>query len=151
MRWVLILGVVAAAGYAGVIVADGLRAEPFRALAHAAAAGTLGIDDVMLVIHGPKGLRTQIKEGVTGSGPADDKAWKALKARASTMVYLGESVLPRAKPAKGDAASWKAKVTDHNGLARALAKAVDGEDRTAINTELGKIARSCDGCHRVHN
>lgn len=150
MRVLLSLAALTAIGVLCVLGRDGLAPERSGGVVHAADTAELGIDEVMLVVHGPKGLRSQIQEGVTGSGPADDKAWKALQARAATIVYLGEAILAKAKPEKGDAASWKTKMGEYNGQARALASAVDGKDSAAIKSSLGKIAKSCEGCHKAH-
>ncbi len=130
-------------------VADSTSRSPPVAAAPAVAS-TLSVSDYMLVVHGPKGLHSQIKEAVTGSGPADDKAWKALKARATTIVYLADLVLARAKPEKGDAASWKSKVGEYQKVALALAKAAVAKGSEDIKTEVGKLSKMCEGCHKAH-
>lgn len=130
-------------------VADNASRAPPVAAAPAVAS-SLSVSDYMLVVHGPKGLYSQIKEAVTGSGPADDKAWKALKARATTVAYLADLVLARAKPEKGDAASWKSRVGEYQKVAVALVKATVAKDSEDIKTEVGKLAKMCEGCHKAH-
>ena len=98
----------------------------------------------------PARVKALIQEGVTGSGPADDKAWRVLNARAQTIVHLSEVVLAKAKPEKGDAASWKTKVGEYTAMARSLAKAVGNKDMSAAKTELGKLTKNCEGCHKAH-
>lgn len=113
-------------------------------------ARSLGISEYMLVVHGPKGLSSQLKESVGGSGPADDKAWKAVSARVATMAYLTDRVLAPAKPEKGDAASWKAKVGAYAQLLSALGKAAGARDTGGVKAELDKLGKSCDACHKAH-
>ncbi len=109
-----------------------------------------GLEDFMLVVHGPQGLKTQIKEALKGSGPADDKAWKTVRARAAVITFLTENILMKATPEKGDKTSWKTKVNDYYKLTKALNGAAGEMDLSRANTELKKLEKSCDACHKVH-
>ena len=137
------------AGFAALVSLErGGALREADALAPAAVAADL--DDFMLVVHGPKGLKTQIEESLKGSGPADEKAWKAVKARAAVIAYLTDTILSKAQPSKGDKAAWKTKVTEYGTMAKALAKATADKDSDAAKAELGKMGKSCEGCHKAH-
>ena len=134
--------------WTGVALLDrGVAGPEANALAAAAAAN---VEDFMLVIHGPKGLRTQIQEALAGSGPADAKAWRAVKARAAVIVFLTESILVKSQPEKGDKASWKEKVGEYTGLIRELAKATAAKDVDTSRKTVAKISKGCQSCHKAH-
>lgn len=150
MRWVLVLIALFAVLSTALFVADTASSSPPVVSALAGSPG-MTLSDYMLTVHGgPKGLHALIKEAVTGSGPADDMAWKAVKARAVTISYLAEQVLAKAKPEKGDAASWKAKVGEYQNALKAMTKAAEAKDAGAVNAGAGKVAKMCEACHKAH-
>jgi cytochrome c556 len=108
------------------------------------------VSDFMEVVHGTKGLLGQIRDSMSGGGPADEKAWKAVKARAAILLFLTDTILVKSQPSKGDKASWKEKVADYERLAKALARAADDKDSSAVKSETGKISKSCNACHKAH-
>jgi hypothetical protein len=114
-----------------------------------AAENVAGLEDFMLVVHGPKGLLKQIQETV-GAGSIDDKAWKSLKADASIMSFLTDSILQKSSPSKGDKASWKSKVGEYAKSVKALAKGAGEKDASALKSEVEKLKKSCEGCHKAH-
>jgi hypothetical protein len=115
-----------------------------------AAAKGLSITDLMLVVHDGKGLLGQVRTAVRGEGPADDKAWMSVKARAAVIVSLIESALVPASPAKGDKASWKQKTTSYLGSAKALAAAATKENAAAAYEATTRLLKSCTPCHDAH-
>ena len=135
--------------FLGLVFFDAVRDHSPVAQALLAEKGA-GLEDFMLVVHGPQGLKTQIKEALKGSGPADDKAWKTVRARAAVVTFLTESILLKAAPEKGDKASWKTKVNDYYKLTRAITGAAGEKDLSRANTELKKLEKSCDACHKAH-
>lgn len=104
----------------------------------------------MIVVHGPDGLRAQIQQAAESSGPLDAKAWKGVKARALIIKSLNESILMKGTPEKGSKASWTSMVKDYSKLVDALAKACEGENIPGIKDAVGKISKSCNGCHKAH-
>lgn len=149
MRCSLSLGFLLVAAF----LALSLLHVPGRAPGLAALApppGGAGLEDFMLVVHGPKGLKIQIQESVTGSGPADEKAWKQVKARAAVIVSLVDTILLKAEPPRGDKASWKTKIAEYARSARALLKACSEQSSTAAKAETAKMTAGCQGCHKAH-
>lgn len=136
-------------GSATLLLVVGGRWDGSAAPAAAAAKG-LSIADLMLVVHDGKGLLVQVRQSVRGAGPADDKAWKSVQARASVMVSLVESTLVPASPQKGDRASWKQKVTSYYSAVKALAAAAAKEDAGAAMEAATKVSKSCLPCHDAH-
>ena len=110
----------------------------------------VGINDFMLVVHGQKGLRTQIKELLGAGGPKDDMGWNGLRARAAVITFLTETILEKAAPPKGDKAAWKTKVDEYLKIAKALTKAAEDRDAAAMKIEDAKLTKSCEACHKAH-
>ena len=108
------------------------------------------VSDFMEVVHGTKGILGQIRDCMSGGGPADDKAWKAVRARAAILLFLTDSILVKSQPSKGDKASWKEKVTDYERSAKALAMAAWEKDSSGVKSQVNKISKSCNACHKVH-
>ncbi|HVR73076.1 MAG TPA: hypothetical protein VMT52_02035, partial [Planctomycetota bacterium] len=81
MRYSLSLGTLLVAAFLALSLHVPGRPPGLAALAPLPAGA--GIEDFMHVIHGQNGLRSQIKDAVTGSGPANEKAWRVVKARAA--------------------------------------------------------------------
>ena len=108
------------------------------------------VADFMQVVHGPNGLRIQVQEALRGSGPADDKAWKAVRARAVIIGLLTTAILERAEPKKGTPDSWKAQVNKYQEVARGLITATGAKNRRASLERVAVLARSCKSCHKAH-
>lgn len=126
------------------------QGEPLPVSAALAEEKGAGIPDFMEVVHGTKGILSQVRDLLAGDGPADEKAWKAVKARASILLFLTDTILLKSQPSKGDKASWKEKVADYEQLAKALARAAAGKDPSAAKSEVNKISKSCNACHKAH-
>ena len=110
-----------------------------------------GLPDFMEVVHGSRGLMGQIRDSLGGGGPGDDdKAWKAVRARAAILLFLTDTILLKSQPSKGDKASWKEKVTDYEHSAKALARAAADKDTSAAKSEVNKMSKSCYACHKAH-
>lgn len=118
----------------------------FAALADQAA--TVG--DFMQVVHGPNGLRMQIQGALRGSGPADDKAWRAVEARAAILCLLTTAILETAQPEKGSLDSWKTQVAEYKKVTESLSLATRAKNRRASFERVTVLARSCKSCHRAH-
>jgi hypothetical protein len=109
-----------------------------------------GIAEFMLVVHDKQGILPQVRQALAGEGPADDKAWKAVHARASVIASLGESILAKKLPDKGDKASWREKVASYLASAKALEAATASKSAEKARTEAGKLQKSCNACHKAH-
>jgi cytochrome c556 len=109
-----------------------------------------GIAEFMLVVHDGQGIIPQMRTVLNGAGPADEKAWKALSARAAIITSLTETILIPRVPGKGDKASWKAKVGEYHKAAVGLFKATSTKNLSASKAEFAKISKSCTACHKAH-
>ena len=109
-----------------------------------------GIAEFMLVVHDKQGILPQVRQALTGAGPADDKAWKAVHARAAVIATLGEAILSKKLPDKGDKASWREKVGSYLASAKALEAAAASKSAEKARTEAGKLQKSCNACHKAH-
>jgi cytochrome c556 len=109
-----------------------------------------GIAEFMLVVHDKQGILPQVRQALTGAGPADDKAWKAVHARAAVIATLGEAILSKKLPDKGDKASWREKVGSYLASAKALEAAAASKNAEKARTEAGKLQKSCNACHKAH-
>jgi cytochrome c556 len=136
-------------GLAALLLVVGGRWDGSAPAAQAAAKG-LSVMDLMLVIHDGNGLLVQVRKALQGDGPADEKAWKSVQARAAVMTSLVESILVQATPTKGDKASWKQKTTAYLGAVKALAAAATKEDAGTAKEAATKLAKSCTPCHDAH-
>jgi hypothetical protein len=148
MRCLGILALTIVLAFTGLVFLPTSAFSPHEA--SALAGEVANVTDFMLVVHGPNGLLGQIKEALDGKGPADDKAWRGAKARASVVSYLCDTILAKAKPPKGDAASWKSKVGEYAGTAKSLAKALEAKDASAAKRERDRRGKSCESCHKAH-
>ena len=109
-----------------------------------------GIAEFMLVVHDKQGILPQVRQALTGAGPADDKAWKAVHARAAVIASLGESILSKKLPDKGDKASWRTHVGSYLASAKALEAATASKSAEKARAEAGKLQKSCNACHKAH-
>jgi hypothetical protein len=112
--------------------------------------GSATISDFMVVVHDPQGLLAQLQKSMAGGGPADDKAWKGVKARAVIIPALAEDILTRQSPQKGAKSSWKQHVDGYLRIARRLAEAAAAEKAATVKAELLEIKKTCDNCHKAH-
>ena len=129
----------------GVVRAGGAEASA-AALVDPAAT----VADFMQVVHGPKGLRMQVQAALSGSGPADDKAWRMVQARAAILGLLTTEILQNAKPQKGSPDSWKALVNEYQKSSEDLILATRAKDRRASFEHVALLGRSCKSCHKAH-
>ncbi|MFO0852630.1 MAG: hypothetical protein U0871_29325 [Gemmataceae bacterium] len=86
-----------------------------------------------------KGLGAQVKEG----------KWEDAKEGAKLLKAFGES-LGKNTPPKGDEASWKKLTKQYKESTAEVFKAVEKQDAKAATDGLGKIGKSCMGCHKPH-
>jgi hypothetical protein len=95
----------------------------------------------------PKTIKEVMTEGHKGSPALCAKAnmGKATKEEAAKLLALYED-LPKAKPPKGEEASWKKKTEDLIAATKKLA--ANPEDKDAIAGY--KAAVNCMGCHSAH-
>ncbi len=127
----LVAGVGMAVLSAGVLTADDKEDKNYT------------IEEIMKKGHGAKGLlkgiAAEVKQEKWDDAVKDAKLLKAFG------VSLGKN-----KPEKGSAESWK-KLTDaYKDNTEAVYKAAETKDAKGVTTALGKIQKSCKGCHQVH-
>ena len=144
--WLAAAGILVSAA---LLLAVGGRWDGSAPAAQAAAKG-LSIMDLMLVVHDPNGLLIQVRRALQGTGPADEKAWKSVQARAAVITSLVETILVPASPAKGDKASWKQKTSAYLAAVKALAAAATKEDAATAKDAVTKLSKSCTPCHDAH-
>ncbi len=88
-----------------------------------------------------------LRSGLTGSGPADDKAWEALAVSAELLNESGHMLMEDGRcPDKVWADASKAL---QDGAATVLAK-VAAKDAAGAREGLAVINGSCKGCHTAH-
>ncbi|HET6572858.1 MAG TPA: hypothetical protein VFG68_04590 [Fimbriiglobus sp.] len=86
-----------------------------------------------------KGVAVQVKEA----------KWEEAKGGAKLLKAFGES-LGKNKPPRGEEKSWKKLTEQYKESTATIYKAVEKKDaKTALDT-LGKIGKSCMGCHKQH-
>jgi hypothetical protein len=118
------------------------------AVALAAGAG-YGADDKLPTI---KEIMTKGHKGTDAymaKIKADAKAgkWDEAKEYAQTLATFG-AAMPKLKPSKGSAESWKALSEKYAASTKATLKAVESKDAAAVNKALGGI--NCMECHKAH-
>jgi hypothetical protein len=86
-----------------------------------------------------KGIGAQVKEG----------KWSDAEDGAKTLKFFGES-LGKNKPNKGDDESWKKLSGEYKDQTVAVFEGVEKKDAKAAGDALGKIGKSCKGCHDMH-
>ena len=113
--------------------------------------GGATISDFMIAVHkGKTSLMGQITASLKEPGPANDKAWKAVKARALVSASLVDSILANQTPQKGEKSSWDGLVAKHGMQFKKLAAAAESQDLSAATAEAKSLKRSCGGCHKPH-
>ncbi len=101
------------------------------------------IEEIMKKGHGSKGLlkgiAAEVKEGKWEDAQKDAKLLKAFG------VSLGKN-----KPPMGSEESWKKLSEQYKENTEAVFKAAEKQDAKGVTTALGKIGKSCMGCHKEH-
>jgi hypothetical protein len=95
---------------------------------------------------GHAGAKSLLK---TVGAQAKEGDWDAAAKGAKTLKLYGEA-LGKNKPERGDEESWKKLCEEYQMSTAAVAKAVEEKDAAATATALGKIGKSCKGCHDAH-
>jgi cytochrome c556 len=101
------------------------------------------IEEIMKKGHGSKGLL----KGITAE--VKTAKWDDAKNDAKLLKAFGVA-LGKNKPPRGAEASWKKLTEQYKENTVAVAKAVDKKDAKATTDALGKIGKSCKGCHDNH-
>ena len=119
-------------------------------VAAAAEESKLAVVDIMVVANaGPNSLFGQLKGMLKGDGPADEKAWKQVKARTQVLATLA-GLMKKSKPKKGDAASWKEQTEGYEAALKKLAAAAAAANAAGTAEEAKLVGRTCGGCHKPH-
>ena len=128
---------------AGLMAAVGMAVLSAGVLAGDEKEKTYSIEEIMKRHTGAKsllkGVGVQVKEG----------KWEEAKDGAKMLKAFGES-LGKNKPPKGEETSWKKLTEQYKENTAAVAKAVDKKDAKGATDALGKIGKSCMGCHKMH-
>lgn len=88
-------------------------------------------------------IRKKISEAIKG------KDWDTASSTAKDWVKLA-GLLPRIKPKKGDAESWKKHTDTYSKTINTLADAAEAKDAKKANGALGAIGSQCGSCHKAH-
>ncbi len=105
----------------------------------------LTVKEIMEQANKPNGLFFDLKRDLRD----DDPMWEDMKSRAQELLRLAEA-LPKASPPQGDKESWARLTRDNLAKVKALAQAVENQDRKAARAAHDRLAASCKGCHEVH-
>ena len=103
------------------------------------------VKEIMEQANKPNGLYYDLKRDLRD----DDPMWEDMKARAQELLRLAES-LPKAKPPQGDKESWARLTRENLTKVKALAQAVENQDKKAARAAHARVEASCKGCHDVH-
>lgn len=101
------------------------------------------ISEIMKKGHGAKGLLKGIGAHVKAG------EWDEAKTDAELLKAFG-TALGKNKPDKGDTKSWEKLTKAYKENTENVYKAVVKKDAKAANDNLGKIGKSCKGCHDSH-
>ncbi|HVK17607.1 MAG TPA: hypothetical protein VM533_11720 [Fimbriiglobus sp.] len=129
-----------AAGLAAVV---GMAALSAGVLAGDDKEKTYPIEEIMKKGHGSKGLLKGIETHVKGS------MWDEAKTDAKLLKAFGVS-LGKNEPPMGEAKNWKKLAEAYKENTETVFKAVEKKDSKAAFEGLGKIRKSCSGCHKEH-
>ena len=104
------------------------------------------VKEIMAQANKPNGLYFDLKRDLRD----DDTSWDDMKTRAQELLRLAEA-LPKAKPPQGDKASWARLTRDNLAKTKALAQAVENQDKKAARAAHDRLGgATCKGCHDVH-
>ena len=103
------------------------------------------VKEIMEQANKPNGLFFDLKRDLRD----DDPMWEDMKGRARELLRLAEA-LPKAKPPQGAQASWDRLTRDNLARVKALAQAVENQDKKAARTAHDRLGAGCKGCHDVH-
>lgn len=88
--------------------------------------------------------------GKIGKGlGAKEPAWDDLAKLSKELQTLG-TALGKAKPAKGEQASWDKLTKEYNANAKDLVAAVEKKEQKDAQAAQKKLSGSCMGCHSAH-
>jgi hypothetical protein len=134
-RLLVALGVVFLAGVA--LVANSSRAEDDK---------DLSIKDIMAKAHkGGDALLARLLKAIK----SDDTDWDTVQKQTRELLDLG-TALGKAKPSKGDQASWDRLTRAYVDNAKDLDEAAKKKDKKTVAADLKKIQGMCSGCHKPH-
>ncbi len=104
---------------------------------------TYTIEEIMKKGHGSKGLIKGINQ------LAKEGKWEDAQKDAKLLKAFGVS-LGKNKPPMGEEASWKKQTEAYKENTEAVFKAAEKKDAKGVTDGLGKIQKSCMGCHKEH-
>lgn len=97
-----------------------------------------------IMVKGHKGTESYIAKI---RADAKGGKWDDAKEYAKTLAFFGEN-LGKNKAPKGEADSWEKLTKKYAESTKAVAKAVDDKDASAVNKALDTI--NCAECHKAH-
>ena len=128
---------------AGLVAAVGMAALSAGVLAGDDKEKTYPIEEIMKKGHGSKGLLKGIAAHVK------EAKWDEAKTDAKLLKAFGVS-LGKNEPPMGEAKSWKKLAEAYKENTETVYKAVEKKDAKGATDALGKIGKSCAGCHKEH-
>jgi cytochrome c556 len=104
------------------------------------------VDEIMKMVNKKKGgLHTDVadllKAGSIDWATVQDKT----KKYAAMADFLGKN-----DPPQGDKSSWEKLTKAYSAEAKSLDAAAGKKDKAGATASMGKLQRSCMGCHKVH-
>ncbi|MCE9530431.1 MAG: cytochrome c [Planctomycetes bacterium] len=103
------------------------------------------VEDIMKVINKPKGLHKAVGKALAEDTVKWDAVAKMSKEYNELASVLGKNPCP-----KGNAGSWDKLCKSYAADAKALDEAAGKKDKAAAVTAMGKLNKSCQGCHDEH-
>jgi len=133
-KWMLVAAAVA------VLVVGG------RSMVNAVEDKVPSIEEIMKKVNkGPKSLHQVMTKQLKGDAPVWEDLAKMSKEYAALCGALGSN-----KCEVGEAKSWEKLCKEYAAEAKALDAAVAKMDKTASLAAIGKLNKTCEGCHDAH-
>lgn len=115
----------------------------------AAAANTSKAADIAEVMtKGHKG-KDSLKESINAELKKSSPDWKAVQEKSAEFVTLAEG-LGANDPPKGSKDGWKKQCEGYVKIVKELNAAADKKNKSGCTTAMGKLNKTCGGCHNAH-
>jgi cytochrome c556 len=117
-------------------------------LAHLGAADDKvpSVEDIMKMVNKKKGgLHSDVAELLKAGSPDWATLQDKTKKYAAMADFLGKN-----DPPQGDKSSWDKLTKAYAAEAKTLNAAADKKDKAAATAAMGKLQKSCMGCHKLH-
>ena len=93
-------------------------------------------------------IRAAIQEAAKDPGPADDRAWRAVQAKA-VMLQESAQLLMVGTRVK-DQEAWAKAANAFGDVGANIAKAAEEKNLPAFQAAVGAMTASCMGCHSTY-